>query len=217
MRVGYGCSVVALIAATASAGDAAALANSFEDYAGAQGVNGWYYGYFDMDSESDEFVEMGFYGDMPAGAKILDDIWATSSTWNPTAIISQDWVRPNKSAGANHDTGRRWVSSVNGTVQLTGAINMLANPNPVGDGVLAMISVDGVEVFSSVITHGSGITNYAVFANVEVGSTIDFRVGAQENHFADATQFSAAVTLVPAPGAVALMGLGGLAATRRRR
>ncbi|MEM1331509.1 MAG: PEP-CTERM sorting domain-containing protein [Planctomycetota bacterium] len=216
MRTGIGCTVVAMIAATASAGDSSDLANSLEDFAAAQGANGWYYGYFDLESDPSEFIEMAFYGDLETAQKPLEDVWSAAETWNPTALVAQEWLRPNMSAGSRHDVARRWVSDMSGTVEISGEITMLLN-NPLGDGVQASVVVDGIEVFTTIVGHGSGISSYNVLVNVDEGSEIDLRVSARENHFSDAVIFNARIDTIPAPASVALLGLGGLAAARRRR
>lgn len=82
----------------------------------------------------------------------------------------------------------------------------------VNDGTALLVS-GMVTGFHSTFSSGS----YSML--LQAGDTIDAAVGMGNNgtYYGDSTGLDFRVELVPAPGAAALLGLGGLLATRRRR
>jgi hypothetical protein len=67
---------------------------------------------------------------------------------------------------------RRWISDVSGNVRITGRVARGAD----GDGVQAVIMVDGEETFAAEVGGAEGPTalDYDVVAVVEKGSLVDF-------------------------------------------
>ena len=87
-----------------------------------------------------------------------------------------------------------------------------------GNGTEAHILVDGQSVFSyDVAFQDFEGTAFGFDVSVSEGSVIEMVVGAKGDRAFDATRFDLRVTHVPAPGALALAGLGGLLTCRRRR
>ncbi len=97
--------------------------------------------------------------------------------------------------------------------------------DPFGIQNTVQFSTDGVN-FTSVGTYASRQTSFQLY-DFSMGSGLDFAdnaiirivfdgaTGAQGNNRLDNVQITG--TFIPAPGAFALLGLGGLAAARRRR
>ena len=78
-------------------------------------------------------------------------------------------------AKVEHWAVRRWVSTVNGPVTISGHAAKILDWGD-GDSGQAHIVVDGATVFSAA-THGRG-TNYSVNATLHIGSLVDFLITA---------------------------------------
>lgn len=231
--------VVALGLLGAPALAAPVIADSVADFTGVQGLNGWHYGWYNFEDVGQEAgsvaVDTGAFHQF--GYFDSDTGWWASSAFAaggyPTggaepgsyAVITASRMHPNAPLGSanvvaeEHWAARRWISNVSGEVTLSGLIahHHYDGAPIVGNGTEAHILVDGVSVFSYDVDllDFEGIA-YSLDLIVTEGTVIDFVVGGKGNPLFDATTFTARVT-TPTPASVALLGLGGLVAGRRRR
>ena len=179
------------------------LTDSIADFSGTQGLNNWYYGYFDTSSSNTAFTEMTQFDSSSGQATWYRDngvywtqLWASGGHPNGLSTgggrISDD-----------NSAVRRWVSQVSGIIDISGLIRQ-------GDSgqTTETILVDGVNILTSSSTRNG---TYDVSATVHVGSTIDFAIAPSEPDFGDSTQFTAHISAVPEPAPFLLMGLGTLA------
>ncbi len=159
------------------------VADSVRDFSGTQGSapGTWYYGYYDGDINAyaagyntSSFKPMtytrgsaGYEWDGPYYSCLVDQNGA-----HPSARP----VDPSKPAGDYTQVWsvRRWQSNVAGTAHITGTIHRAST---MGDGTTAKVIVDGVEVYSQLITSNGG-ASVDVSATIRAGSTVDFVVTA---------------------------------------
>lgn len=216
------------------------VTDSISEFSGAQGTGGWYYGWYNNDAVTssgsgltanlEEFNQFSYYsgeygwwafdpssvGGEPSGEAPGSLAVATASLLHPNAPAGDANVVPEAQWGA-----RRWVSDFSGDLTLNGHIAhyMYANA-ALGNGTEAYVLLDGVEVFSYIVEADDfdGV-DFTLDLDVVEGSVIDLIVGARGDALYDATEFRVRMSgsVVPAPGALALVGLGGLMMGRRRR
>lgn len=214
--------------------------DSISQFSGVQGTNGWYYGWYNNDAVSssgagltanlEAFNQFSYFsgdygwwasdpssvGGEPSGKAPGSLAVATASLLHPNAPAGGANVVPDAQWGA-----RRWVSDFSGDLTLHGHIAhyMYANA-ALGNGTEAYVLLDGVEVFSYIVEADDfdGV-DFTLDLDVVEGSVIDLIVGARGDALYDATEFRVRMSgsVVPAPGALALVGLGGLMMGRRRR
>ncbi len=214
---------VALLAGAAAAGMSGGgfkVADSFEDYNGNQGENGWSYGYYDGD------VNAAY---TPADFELMTNWdqanqrwWVDNSPGGPLTLIDSVFMHPwsfgTEGEASDHWAVRRWTSTMAGPVGID--ISMLRGPsNSLGDGVRLHVFVDGVKqaIVGLDPTNAAGIS-LTLFQNIEVGSVIDFAIDPVGNPFFDGTRFSAIISSnVPSPASLALFGMGLMAMGKRRR
>ena len=176
------------------------LADSVAEFSGEQGLDNWFYGYYDQreDVEErdgiyqvDDFIE--FLND---GSDIVSDdpefeAWKDSpnhwngNQWdilaNAAPVSHGPWTQINATsahpaANAQGDTEvhwavRRWESEVTGTVTVSGNVN---NTSANGDGTVGRILLDGEEIWSEV-TNGENV-DFEFEVNVAAGQFLDFVV-----------------------------------------
>jgi hypothetical protein len=161
------------------------VADSRTDWSatGVQGANNWLYGYHDVRAngtfEAGDFITFQNLAG-PAGGAVTPagNHWSDQLKWDlmrdaaPWADLTATGGHPSANGQGNPDVHwvvRRWVSEVDGEVYVAGAFGA---PAPCGDGTVARIFVDGVEVYSQ---HTQGdVINYGLYTTVGVGSVIDF-------------------------------------------
>ncbi len=208
--------VLALVAGLASSADASILADSMADYSGTQGNNGWFYGYYEI-THADTYAGFQPMTEFDGSRWFVDSshLWTSLGPGggHPNGTITSGPKESDEQWAA-----RRWVSTYTGLIDLDAVVSKL-NVNPAGNGVTGRIYVDGVEVWSQYIatTDSVGVSP-SLQLNVTVGTAIDLILDPTDgNDWADNTRFSAVITSVPAPAAVGLLGIIGLASARRRR
>lgn len=190
------CSVLTIGCRTASLRPSEMVADSIRGFSGQQGANGWSYGYWDRSadtnksySQTTDFQLLRHFGS--------DSIWSRRTDFNTGKLWTlQDglyrtalWAEggsPNGTAKGppqakvEHWSVRRWVSTADGPVTISGHVAKLL---PWGPGGQAQIVVDGATVFSAALdqanergpdTSGMHGTNYSVNALVHIGSRVDF-------------------------------------------
>lgn len=205
---------VGVLLGAAMPASAQVLANSWAEFSGTQGQDGWHYGYYSGDMTSGSFremqsfesnrwfVEQGSYW-TSLGA-VLFHPNGTNTT--PPAIPEDQWA------------ARRWVSDYEGEISIDAILRKI-NTSDVSNGVVGRIFVDGTEIWNQFIAgnDGDGIDTRLI-TSVGIGSTVDFVLDSVEgNDAADASRLTGVITAVPTPGSLALVGLAGLLAIRRKR
>lgn len=218
---------------------AAVIANSVTDFSSTQGQAGWTYGFFDAGMPpataytTGGFVEFDTF-DVPANR------WEASAAQvgannNQFLNIGDQGGHPAGIGPSGQDSiiwaVRRYTSPVDGLLNIAYDLRKFNVQEPRGGGITGRIFVDGVEVFTQVIANddGTGI-QAALLQLVTTGTVIDFVIdptGVQPSTVADGpfsaradgTVFSAVIstTDIPEPSAFVLLGLGLIAAARRRR
>ncbi|MCC5823136.1 MAG: PEP-CTERM sorting domain-containing protein [Phycisphaerales bacterium] len=199
------------------------IADSYDDYAGNQGENGWFYGYYDGSSSSP--YTPGDFKLMNAWDADNERWWADNSPGGPLTLVDAVYMHPFISVDSEGVVNeqwavRRWVSNIDGPVSIQVDIGTPeADQSPITDGVRLHVFIDGVR--KSILTlpgQSTGMLRLELFDMVAQGSVIDFAIDPVENSFFDATRFSAVImSTVPTPASVALFGFGALAVSRRRR
>jgi len=232
-------SVVALgatLASTASA-DMVKVADTIDDFASVQGQDNWSYGWYAGSDvgltggagslDTNNFQEFGHY-DSGIGWWTHDDASASSGSGATpfflTVITSQFMHANAPIAGSDVDgqsrwASRRWSSEVAGDIQITGQIAKVDQGPLLGDGAEAYVIVDGAVAYHYALgADDYAGTSFDLTVNVGEGSLIEFVLGGNASGLNDAALFTAKIDgTVPAPGAVALLGMGGLLVGRRRR
>lgn len=191
------------------------IADSIRGFSGEQGANGWFYGYWDRTADTDQsysqttdFQLLRHFGSDPINQVsnhsdfttgqlwTLQDglyytaLWAEGGSANGTAKLAPQ-------AKVEHWAVRRWISTVDGPVTISGHAAKILEWGDVDSGQ-AQIVVDGATVFSAV-THGRG-AHYSVNATVRIGSPIDFLIAAGPTETGGAfgpVKFTATIRTVP--------------------
>ncbi len=161
----------------------------------AQGSNNWYYGYWDRAADPDGTYQSYEFTPFPhdGGGYSATDFW-DGSKWDwfngnpPWTELSATGGHPahNGASGPIHLPIRRWISTIDGTIHITGSLLASA---PCGDGVIGRIFVDGVEV--KTFPSAGATAEFAVNATVQVGSTVDLAIDPGANDACDSFSFSA--------------------------
>lgn len=151
------------------------IAASRDDYSKTQGQNGWSYGYF-IDGDSTFHL-----------MQQVETMWGYK--WGGPAkylSISDTQVHPDRISGKDAMPALRWTSPVNGHLTIQGHIHR----GDRGDGVIAVLLVDGREIFSQTVG-GSQPQRVELDLPVRVkeGSTIDLVVKPGKSIDFDATEF----------------------------
>lgn len=198
------------------------LADSLADYGGNQGENGWFYGYYDGDVGSasftpDDFELMNVYDDG------MQRWMVDNADGGPITLIDAQFMHPNHSGIGDRDNSeqwsvRRWVSSTTADINVNVNLSR-GNPEFAGDGIVLRMFIDGVQTLAvELFADNDAGLSFNLATSVEEGSVIDFAVDPIENALFDAVRFDAVIsTVVPAPGALAGLGLGVICFGRRRR
>ncbi|HWB86760.1 MAG TPA: hypothetical protein VG675_21625 [Bryobacteraceae bacterium] len=194
---------------------ATTLANSVADFSGTQGNKGWLYGYYATDAP-DSFTQASEFDSS-------NGMWYEDST-NYWLCLWMIGAHPEGVDDAPVKTStdqwavRRWVSDFTGSVTITGKLNKFVDG---GDGTLDSIFVNGVSLFSQLVTT-TDMDMYSLTVDLNEGDTVDFVTSPVGNDLYDATHFTALITTpTPEPSTVlylapCLVGLAWLLRRRRR-
>jgi hypothetical protein len=176
------------------------VADSIAEFSENQGENNWFYGYYDqrVDAEDGDgmYASSDFIPFLNDGSGIVSDdpefeAWKDGEnhwdggSWdlleNAAPVEHGPWTEVTAGGGhpaANaqgdlevHWAVRRWVSDVEGDLNISGILN---NGSTAGDGTVGRIFVDGQEVWSAT----SNGTSVPVDVNVTLaqGSIVDFAI-----------------------------------------
>ena len=205
------------------------IANSVSDFSGTQGFLNWYYGYYTSPFTPATFTEYNHYDPTPdftatSGEWVQDSatFYSNSAYW---ATLFDQGGHPESTTttaprtAVNEWSVRRWVSTIDGDITITGHI---AKQNPSGgDGTTEYILDNGATVLTQFIagTDGAGVDYTVTIDNVHIGDDIDFAISPNSNDFFDGTFFTAQidVTPVPEPDTLLLLSAGLFALQRKRR
>lgn len=178
----------------APASRAQPVADSVREFSGTQGLHGWTYGYWDRSADADgaydpsvDFRSLEHFGDDPINGLSHHAEFETGRLWSleDGVYYTSLWAAGGHAhsaldlgsyARAEHWVVRRWTSATAGSLTITGhAGKVMPWGANWGGGVLAVIVVDGAELFRADV--GERGRDYAVDAAVAVGSRVDFLIG----------------------------------------
>ncbi|CAD7694833.1 unnamed protein product [Ostreobium quekettii] len=195
------------------------LADSTAEFSNVQGQDSWLYGYYSGPFTPDNFQQMAEYD-------VARERWQVDGThpfpfyWT---MLDRQGGHPNgltTSAGfqpAEHWPVRRYESESAGAVTIAGVVGDIDDRFG-GQGLIARIFVDGVEVYTRHLGNAESNVPYEVDAVVSVGSFIDFAVDPKNsNDWADRFLFTAVVTTVPEPWSTVLLAAVGAPIMAGRR
>ncbi len=170
------------LAGAATARPVTAVADSATGFSLQQGNFGWNYGYFL--GAGTTFVPL-------TQTRITDWKEEWISSYASLSITETD-QHPSVSGGQAVSVVRRWVSNVDGTVQVTARFKVGLQ----GDGVRVRVLADGQVLQSATLSRGTSIAaDFTFNVPVRTGTALDFAVdpGAALNLDFDATQVSVAI------------------------
>ena len=168
------------------------VADSKREFSGIQGASGWFYGYWERNKDADhsysqtaDFQLLTNFGSDPINQLSsrfnLGGIWFLQDGLYYTSLWAEGG-HPNCTlelgayAQVEQWPVRRWVSTVNGPVTISGhAGKVMPWGENWGGSCQALIVVDGIEVFSAPMDN-LGI-DYSVDVSLRVGSLVDFLTG----------------------------------------
>ncbi|RYZ05135.1 MAG: hypothetical protein EOO73_21265 [Myxococcales bacterium] len=158
--------------------EARILADSVADFSLTQGEHGWYYGSDSGDVA--DFTQLGRIDTITAfmpPTKDVWDCWASENThWTQIFRLGAHPNGTDTSPPSDpllERAVRRWVSNYEGDVIIRGEVAKIDLVD--SNGVLALVYVDGVQVYSTIIggDDGAGLA-YQAEASLRVGSNVDF-------------------------------------------
>jgi hypothetical protein len=208
------CSLLTTGCHNASPRSSQVVADSISEFSGEQGANGWSYGYWDYTADTDksynqatDFQLLRQFGSDPINQLSTRPELGTGKLWTlqDGVYYTSLW------AGGGHPNGildlgahtqvehwavRRWVSTANGPVTISGHAAKVLATNW-GGGIQTRIVVDGTTVFSAAIDNQG--TDYSVKAEVHRGSRVDFLIGPglPDAYAVGVTEFTATIRGTP--------------------
>lgn len=190
----------------ATAFNSLTLADSIREFSGNQGASNWFYGYWDRRNDSDGIYASGefiAFPRSPGPASAANFFTNNTWRWFPADEAVTELDRYGGTAtGANgsavrphHWAIRRWISETNGNVRISGTIGDASRcaDSSLGDGIVARIFVNGVEIFKQPVRQMS--MGYSVNAVVTKDAPVDFVIdpGEAGSDQCDMAAFSATV------------------------
>ena len=188
------------------------LADSVHDFSFTQGQGNWYYGYYTTPGVSSTFTQMQYTTSNFGG--FAGPAWEESPSQPPWTAIWAGGAHPTgPNDGAVHWPVRRWQSTVNGTINISGTVGDSGNPFFNVDGLSCNILVNGTQVFSQHMNAGTQ-QSYSITATVAVGSFIDFAIDPGQTDYSDHGVFTATLgEQLPQPYTAAINWGDGLSDT----
>ncbi|MBX3734974.1 MAG: hypothetical protein KF791_20555 [Verrucomicrobiae bacterium] len=171
------------------------IADSVAEFSNIQGGNNWYYGYYDLTSDTtpgydatNDFTEFPVFGP----ADFTGNAWRISgSFWTQ---ITAGIVHPNADGDnggrtpAEHWAIRRWVSETTALVRVYGHV---AKHAPGGDGTQFTVFVNGRKVFERFVPASDIVgTEYSFGVGLNEGDLVDFALTAAGGIYFDGTSYS---------------------------
>jgi hypothetical protein len=151
------------------------LTDSSDDWerSDQQGVNSWYYGYYDKSGDVDQTYQAENFLAFPSGYW-NGSRWEFSDNSIDTEVRSTS-MGPHAGNNIVHWAIKRWVSTVDGTLVVEYDMSKSASG---GDGTTGRVFHNGVEVSSAQIAGDdrTGLTRSVTITGVQPGDTIDFAI-----------------------------------------
>ena len=175
------------------------VADSITGWAGgAQGTNGWNYGYYNKSADGNAVYDAADFNSTDANWT-LSGVWVLGPGNPPWTELGQVGAHPNGAADGStqHWAVRRWTSTVAGSLSVDVHV---AKSNGAGNGVTLKVFHNGTEKESFAIagTDKIGAVRCVALQSVAVGDKIDIALtpvgpaGAQDDG-ADGSNFSARI------------------------
>jgi MYXO-CTERM domain-containing protein len=207
-------SVVGILLGVAMPASAQVLADSMADFSGTQGADGWHYGYYAGDMSPGSFQEMQVFQSNRWYVQ-PGEYWTSlgAALSHPNGTVTSP-----PADAVDQWSARRWVSDFAGEVNIDTTLFKI-NANTHSNGVMGHIYIDGQEIWNQFIAGDDAVgVATTLTASIHPGSTIDFVLDpVAGNDGGDATHFAGVISAVPTPGSLALLGIAGIVASRRRR
>jgi len=209
------CSLLTTGCHTASLQSSETVADSIRGFSGKQGADGWSYGYWDRTADTDrnydqttDFRLLRHFGGDPINRISKHPDFTTGKLWTLqdgfyyTALWAEGGsangtAKSPPQAKVEHWAVRRWVSTVDGSVTISGHAAKILDWGDVDSGQVRIV-IDGTTVFSAT-THERD-TNYSVNAKTKIGSLVDFLITAGPTATGGAfgpVNFTAAIRAAP--------------------
>ena len=184
--------LLALTGATLVSADT--IADSVEDFSGEQGLHGWTYGYWDESADADgqydqagDFRSFTSFGIDRINGLASHPEFTTGHLWflEDGRYYTSLWAEGGHPHGtmelgsyarANHWVVRRWTSTVNGRIEISGhAGKVMPWGENWGGSSWFLVVVGGDRVYEAEVDDGGQA--YTVSATVEAGAPVDFLIG----------------------------------------
>ncbi|MDB4324822.1 hypothetical protein N9971_00605 [bacterium] len=174
--------------------DSTVIADSAADFSGAQGSDGWFYGYWDRSSDQDgvysqanDFRLLAHFGEDPINGLSRHPEFTTGELWylEDGHYYTSLWAEGGHPHGtmdlgvyakADHWVVRRWISSVDSDVEIVGHAGKVMpwGENWAGD-VNVLVVVGDSRVYEAAFSDGG--EGYSVRSTVQAGTPVDFLIG----------------------------------------
>lgn len=184
--------LVAMVSASQASTEV--VADSVQGFSGRQGMNGWTYGYWDESSDSNgkydqarDFQMLRNFGEDPINRLSGRTEFTTGKLWylQDGRFYTSLWAEGGHPHGdlnlrmyanAKHWTVRRWVSTVNGRIEIRGHAGKVMPWGQNWSGsVRFLVVVDGDRIYEAEADDGG--QKYSITAKVKVGTPVDFLIG----------------------------------------
>ncbi|NOY52345.1 MAG: hypothetical protein GXP58_01850, partial [Deltaproteobacteria bacterium] len=181
-----------------------AITDSVSGFSGVQGQDNWEYGYYNKTVDSDGIYQPGdftLFPDDDGPGTSPNDYW-NGIVWNwyngnpPWTSLFAGGGHPNGiNNGQEHWAIRRWLSNVNGNINIFGHIAKRADAIVGGDGIIGSIIVNGSVVWTQSVSYNDSVGfNYAITVPVNLGDPVDFVIAPKADDSYDATNFTATIS-----------------------
>jgi len=165
------------------------LTDSVRDFSGVQGKNSWFYGFYENAYTNPVFKQFTDFS---------NDRWWVNRQKCKWSSIGAEGTCPwgGTHLGSPITNVRRWISPVNGQIQVSGMIEDIAKSNRADgytNGRSMWISVNGAKVWNKILEEGGQKEEYSVRTTVRVGNFVDFAVNPIEHHNSDQCYFTAQI------------------------
>lgn len=215
--------LVILATLLSSAGAAQTIiADSFADFSGVQGQNGWTYRYYDKTHDATP-LSYDYLTEASLMAQYIADhnkwyvhegeFWTMlgASSAHGNGIVTSGGRTPDEQIAI-----RRWTSNYSGKAIIAGEVAKISTGG--GNGVMAYLKINGVTEYAHWIdaNDSTGVA-FSVTKTITAGDAVEWWLDPfQSNDLVDLTSYTATVTAVPEPSVLAALACGAMVMLRRR-